>query len=92
MIIVAIVALSGVVLLAIAAALGAIPSYPTEVVDMMNELLTYLRAGIGFIYNFVHPAPVKAMLAFTVAVIGVYEGYKIVMWVMKKIPMFGVSD
>ena len=92
MIIVAILALSGVVLLAVASALGGLPSFPAEVLDFMNTFLTYLRAGSGFVWSFVHPAPVKAMLAFTVAAIGVYEGYKLVMWVMKKIPMFGVSD
>ena len=92
MILVAILALSGVVLLAIASALGALPSYPDAVVGMMNTFITYLQSGIGFVYNFVHPAVVKAMLGFTVAIIAVYEGYKIVMWVMKKIPMFGVSD
>lgn len=92
MIIVAIVALSAVVLLAVASALGALPSYPTSVVTYANMFLTYLGQGMGFVWNFVHPAPVKAMLAFTLAVIGVYEGYKLVMWVAKKIPMFGVSD
>lgn len=92
MILVAILALSGVVLLAIASALGTLPSFPSSVVSMMNTFILYLQSGIGFIYNFVHPAAVKAMLGFTVAIIAVYEGYKIVMWVMKKIPMFGVSD
>lgn len=92
MIIVAIVALAGVVIAALVVALGGLPSYPSAVVDSMNLFLQYLRSGMGFIYCWVHPAPVKAMLAFTVALMGVYEGYKLVMWVVKKIPMFGVSD
>lgn len=92
MIIIAIIALSGVVLLAIAAALGVLPSYPTEVVTVGNLFITYLGQGMGVLWNFVHPAPVRAMLGFTLAVIAVYEGYKLVMWVAQKIPMFGVSD
>lgn len=92
MILVAILALSGVVLVAVAAALGNLPSYPTQVVDIMNTFLTYLRSGAGFIMAFCHPAPVKAMLAFSLGLIAIYEGYKLVMWVMEKIPMFGVSD
>lgn len=92
MIMVAIVALSGVVLLAIAAAFNALPSFPTQVLDLMNTFLVYLQSGVGFVMAFVHPGPVKAMLAFTVAIVAVYEGYKLVMWVMEKIPMFGVSD
>lgn len=92
MIIVAIVALAGVVIAALVLALGGLPSYPAAVIDSANLFLQYFRAGIGFMYAFVNPAPVKAMLAFTVAVMGIYEGYKLVMWVVKKIPMFGVSD
>lgn len=92
MILVAILALSGVVLVLIASALGTLPSYPASVVQYGNMFLQYLRSGLGFVYSFCDPAPVKAMMAFTVAVIGVYEGYKLVMWVVRKIPMFGVSD
>lgn len=92
MIVLAIIALSGVVLLAISSALGALPAFPESVTSLMGTFIVYLRSGVSFMMCFVHPAPVKAMLAFTVAVIGVYEGYKLVMWVVKKIPMFGVSD
>lgn len=92
MILVAILALSGVVLLAIASALNALPSFPTSVLSFMSDFVRYLQAGMGFVYSFVNPGPVKLMFGFTVALIGIYEGYKIVMWVMKKIPMFGVSE
>lgn len=92
MIIVAIVALSAVVLVAIASALGALPAFPDGMVQIMDMFLTYLQQGVGFMLYFVHPAPVKAMLAFTLGLIAVYEGYKFVMWVVKKIPMLGVSE
>lgn len=92
MILVAILALSGVVLALIAAVFVGLPSYPSAVVSYANTFLQYLNSGLGFVYSFCDPAPVKAMLAFTVAIIGVYEGYKLVMWVVRKIPMFGVSD
>ena len=92
MIVLAIVALSGVVIAALVAALGGLPSYPSEVVDAANLFLTYVRQGVGFVYAWTYAPVVKAMLAFMVAVIAVYEGYKLVMWVVKKIPMFGVSD
>lgn len=92
MIIVAIVALSGVVLALIAALFVGLPSFPPEVASFMTTFLTYLRAGCGFVWNFCYPTPVKAMLAFSVAIIGVFQAYKLVMWVVRKIPMFGVSD
>lgn len=92
MIIIAIIALSAVVITALAAVFVGLPSYPTAVVDSANLFISYLGQGMQIFYLFVYPQPVKAMLAFTVAIITVYEGYKLVMWVVKKIPMFGVSD
>lgn len=92
MILVAIVALSMVVITALIAALGGIPSMPATAVTSINLMLSYLQMGVGILFQFVDPAPVKAMLAITVTVIGIYEGYKLVMWVASKIPMFGVSD
>lgn len=92
MIILAIVALSAVVLTAIAAVFVGLPSYPAAVTDSANLFISYFGQGMNIFYLFVYPAPVKAMLAFTVAIVTVYEGYKLLMWVVKKIPMFGVSD
>lgn len=93
MILVAMVALAGVVLAAIVAVFGSgLPSLPDSVLSLASTFITYLRSGAGLFWSFVHPAPVKAMLGLTLAAYAVYEGYKIVMWVVKKLPMFGVSD
>ncbi len=92
MIVVAIIALSLVVIGALVAVLGGLPSYPAQVVEYANMFLGYLRSGMGFVYSFTNATAVKAMLGFTIAVMGLYEGYKLVMWVAKKVPMFGVSD
>lgn len=93
MILVAILALSGVVLAAIAVVFGnGLPSLPASVTSLASQLITYIRAGAGLFWSFVHPAPVKAMLGLTLAAVAIYEGYKIVMWIVKKLPMFGVSD
>lgn len=92
MIIVAIIALSGVVLALIAACFVSLPSFPSGITTLMDWFLNYLRQGAGIFWAFVLPGPCKAMLSFSLAVIAVYEGYKVVMWVVKKLPMFGVSE
>lgn len=93
MIIVAIIALAGVVLAALLVVFGSgLPSLPSSVLSMASVLVQAVREGAGVFWNFVHPAPVKAMLGLTIAFVLIYEAYKFVMWVVEKIPMFGVSD
>lgn len=93
MIVVAILALSLVVLSLIVTALGeGLPAIPSDVVTIINEAISLISQGAGVFWNFVHPGPVKALIGLTLAAIGIYEGYKLVMWIVKKIPMFGVSD
>lgn len=92
MIIIAIVALSGVVLTLLFATLVGFPSLPSQVMVLWNRLLTYIGQGVGFFYGFVYVQAVKPMIRVTIAVEAIVLSYKFVMWVAKKIPMFGVSD
>lgn len=92
MIVVAIAALAGVVLAMLAALFVSLPSFPTSVTSLMDWALVYVRQAAGIFWAFVEPAPCKMMLSFSIALMLVFESYKIVMWVVKKIPMFGVSE
>lgn len=93
MIIVAIIALSMVVLSALLIVFGnGLPAIPQSVMDLVGTATGYIQSGAGLFWAFVYPAPVKAMLALTLGAIVVYETYGIIMWIVKKIPMFGVSD
>lgn len=93
MIVVAIIALSGVVLAAIALVIGnGLPSMPDSILVLSAQIVQIVRSGAGLFWSFVHPAPIKAMLGLTIAAVTLYEGYKLVMWVARKIPMLGVSD
>lgn len=92
MIIVAIVALSGVVLLAVYAVFVGLPDFPPAVTSMIDQMLPYLSSGAKFLMSFVYPDVVVPLVSLLVAFYGVYEAYKFVMWVVKKIPMFGVSE
>lgn len=92
MIIVAIVALSAVVLTALYAVLVGLPDFPSSVTSLIDQLNVYLTAGSRFLMSFVYGDVVLVLISTLLAAIGVYEAYKFVMWVVKKIPMFGVSD
>ena len=92
MIIVAIIALSLVVLGAITAVLVNIPPIPADVMALISTALGYFNDSIGFVLSFFQPAPIKAMIAISVTLHLVYDAYRMVMWVATKIPMLGVSD
>lgn len=92
MILVAIIALSGVVLAALYAVLVGFPSMPDGVVSGVSLIASYIGQGVGFLYNFVYEDVVKAMFAAVLVVEGIILAYKFVMWVVRKLPMFGVSD
>lgn len=92
MIIVAIVALSGVVLAIIYTVFVGIPSLPSNVTNILDQIIGYVVQGEKLAMSFVYGDVVVTLASLTVTVIGIYEGYKLVMWIVRKIPMFGVSD
>ena len=94
MIIVAIIALAGVVLAALYGVIASVPEFvnPATLLNVIGYVSPYLRMGVQFFNTFTYPAVVQAMLAITVALEGVVVAYRVVMWVATKIPMFGVSD
>lgn len=92
MVIVAIIALSAVVLTALYAVLVGLPDFPPAVTSLIDQLSIYLGAGCKFVMSFFYGDVVLVLISTLMAAIAVYEAYKFVMWVVKKIPMFGVSD
>lgn len=92
MIIVAIVALSGVVLALVWVALSNMPPIPPDLFSTIDTLALYFTQGAKVLMSFVYGDVVVALLGILLAFIGIYEAYKFVMWVMKKIPMLGVSE
>lgn len=92
MIIVAIIALAGVVILALYAALASMPAMPSSIFTVISQATSYFAQGAAFLYSFCYPAVIKSLIGITVTVEAVVYGYRFVMWIAKKIPMFGVSD
>ncbi len=68
-----------------------IPSMPPEVMEYLNKALEYISVGLQILAVY---TPLQYLLTLFGIVVAIEVGLKIyhfVMWVLKKIPMLGVS-
>lgn len=68
-----------------------IPGMPEEVSQMIATMLEYVAMGISFMGNFVNMSYLLVLFGIIVAVDVGMLLYKLVMWVIRKIPMLNVS-
>lgn len=92
MIILTIIALSAVVLSLVMVAISNLPTIPPEVVGYITQMMPYIVRGVKYINYFCYAPVVVSCVTVTLLVGTAYRAYKLVMWITKKIPMFGVSD
>lgn len=68
-----------------------LPVIPEELVMIVNQTFEYMRAGVGF-FNLICPLElIQPAINIFLAVYIFEHGYYIVMWVVKKIPMLGIT-
>lgn len=68
-----------------------IPSLPDAVQTYINSLFDYLVAGASILANYTPLGYLLTLFGIIVAIdIGI-NVYKFIMWILKKIPMIGVS-
>lgn len=92
MIVLAVIAFSAVVLTLVFAALGGIPTLPPAVTVYANLAINYIKVGSGIFFQLCYSEVVIPLLVFTMAITTIFYAYKFVMFIVKKIPFFGVSD
>lgn len=92
MIIAAIIVLSTVVLVILFSIFQALPVIPQTWQVVVTYVMPHVVRGVKFLNDFMYPEIVWPLAVVTVTIHAVYKGYCIAMWVVKKIPMFGVSD
>lgn len=68
-----------------------IPAAPLEVTSVIDTMITYMRSGIGFLFLFFNMDLVKIMIPFVLIVANFEEVYKLVMFVLRKIPFLGIE-
>lgn len=68
-----------------------LPVVPDELVAIVNKTFEYMRAGVGF-FDLICPLEyIQPAINVFLAVYIFEHGYYIVMWIVKKIPMLGIS-
>ena len=68
-----------------------LPALPADVETVINQLFTYMEAGIGFVFLFFNMSLVKLMIPFVLVVANFDKAYKLVMYVLRKIPFLGIE-
>lgn len=68
-----------------------LPDVPAWLVELTDSVFGYMRAGMGIVLFFVPQTVVQGALDLVILVWTVVHGYKLVLWVLRKIPMFGIE-
>ena len=68
-----------------------LPDVPAWLVELTETILGYMKTGMGIVLFFVPQAVVQGALDLVILVWTVVHGYKLVMWVLRKIPMLGIE-
>lgn len=67
------------------------PVVPAGLVSAVQMMLDYMKQGMGIFNFFIPLTAVKPALIIFLSVWGVLHGYKLLMWVLRKIPMLGIK-
>lgn len=68
-----------------------IPDMPESISGAVTSMSEYLATGYGILDNFLDMSVVSALLIAFLVIDGAYHVYLFVMWILRKIPMIGVS-
>lgn len=68
-----------------------IPAAPEEITSIIDQMVTYMESGMGLLYIFFNMNLVKIMIPFVLIVANFEEVYKLVMFVLRKIPFLGIE-
>lgn len=68
-----------------------LPKLPTEVAGFINNIFDYMVAGAGIVANYTPLGYLMTLFGILLAVDAGLAIYHFVMWVIRKIPMLGVS-
>lgn len=68
-----------------------IPKLPPEVSGYIDTAFDYIEAGAGIVANYVPLPYFMTLFGLLLAIDGAIIIYHLVMWILRKIPMAGVS-
>lgn len=68
-----------------------LPDVPAWLVELTETILQYMKTGMGIVLFFVPQTVVQGALDLVILVWTVVHTYKLVLWVLRKIPMLGIE-
>ena len=68
-----------------------IPSLPDQVHNFLNSAMVYLEIGVGILSNYVDITYLGILVGVVLSVDAGLLIYKLVMWIIRKIPMLGIE-
>lgn len=68
-----------------------LPDLPSEVESVINQLFQYMETGMGFVFIIFDKDLLRIMLPFVLVVMNFDKVYKLVMYVLRKIPFLGIE-
>lgn len=68
-----------------------IPAFPDEAISVINDVVQYLQLGLAILGNYTHLDYLLTLFGVIVAIDVAILSYKFIMWVLRKIPMLGIS-
>lgn len=93
MILLALIALSGVALAVIFGLFANLPTFSTTAFwQYFQYVFPYVVRGVKFVNAFMYPAVVWPLAGICLTLHVFWVGYRVVMWTLKKVPMFGITD
>lgn len=64
---------------------------PPEVYSVMQAVWEYLEEGAAVVAAYTHYQYLLLLLSFVITVSAAMNGYRLIMWILRKIPYWGVD-
>lgn len=64
---------------------------PAEIGALLADIIIWLVKGAGVVAYYTHFPFIMACVTFCCAVEALYFGYKVVMWILRKLPFLGID-
>lgn len=68
-----------------------LPGLPSEVQTVIDTLFQFMSQGLNLVGFFCHPPVLKVIVPLTIVFMNFDKVYKLVMFVLRKIPFLGIE-
>lgn len=68
-----------------------IPQMPQNLINSINQFLDLVFENLGLLSFFIRPSTLKILIPLVIFLVGFKYGYKIVVWLIHKIPFIGLN-